>query len=333
LAVVFALQQCQFYTYGRNIKILTDHRSLLGSVGADLDNMSPALRRFTDQLFPYSLTWEYIPGKDNYIPDYLSRMSPRPLAQAEVSEALTFDAADNRFTRLLLGGGRFYEQLASASLNDPTLKFIRACVVQGWLRRAPVHLPDVAQYWPMRFRLRVSGPFCLLDNDRTCVPADLTVQALNLFHQGHPGVGSMQNKLRRLLYWPGWTSAVRIFVLGCTAVANARPQPEFFAESPPKYPGDQIAANHFAYSNKCYLACVDIFSGYPFLFRCKSASIAALLTAMQQVFLQTGLPRVLLSVRGSSFMSERFQNFLRECSIRHRVSTPQQAQPKEQYKP
>jgi hypothetical protein len=103
LAVVFALQRCHFYTYGRWINILTDHRSLLGLVGSDLDTMTPRLRRFMERLFPYSLTWEYIPDKDNFIPDYLSRMSPRPAAQAEVSEALTFDANDSWFTQLLLG--------------------------------------------------------------------------------------------------------------------------------------------------------------------------------------------------------------------------------------
>jgi hypothetical protein len=108
-------------------------------------------------------------------------------------------------------------------------------------------------------------------------------------------------------------------------VANARPQPEFFTESPPEFPGDQIAADHFAYGTECYLVCVDIFSGLPFLFKCKSASAAALLSDMQQVFLQMGLLRVLLSDHGAAFMSESFQNFLKTCKVRHRASTPQHA--------
>ncbi len=329
LAVVFALQRCHFYTFGRPVKILTDHRSLLGLVGADLESMTPRLRRFTERLFPYALSWEYIPGKDNYIPDYLSRMSPRPPAPAEVSEALTFDAADTRFTRLLLGGGPFYENLATSSLHDPTLTFLRACIEQGWPRRAPVHIQDAARYWPMRYRLRVSGPFVLVDDDRVCVPASMTAEALTLFHQGHPGVGGMQNKLRRVLYWPGWTKAVKDFVLGCVPCAgraNSRPQPETFTEAPPEFPGEQVAADHFVFGPECYLACVDVFSGFPFLFRCKSPSAASLIPAMQQVFLQTGLPRVLLSDRGPAFMSEAFQNFLKSCSVRHRASTPQYAQ-------
>jgi hypothetical protein len=40
LAVVFALWRCHFYTYGRQVTIFTDHRSLLGLVDADLDQMT-----------------------------------------------------------------------------------------------------------------------------------------------------------------------------------------------------------------------------------------------------------------------------------------------------
>ncbi len=157
----------------------------------------------------------------------------------------------------------------------------------------------------------------------------MTVPALSLFHQGHPGVAGMQGKLRRVLYWPGWTKAAYQFVQGCgscAARANARPQPNFFMEPPPEYPGDHLAADHFVFNSECYLACVDLFLGFPFLFRCKSASAASLVSAMQQIFLQTGLPRILQSDQGPAFMSEPLQNFLKECHVRHRASTAQYAQ-------
>jgi hypothetical protein len=113
LAVVFALKRCHFYTYGRLVTVMTDHRSLLGLVDLDLEQMSPRLRRFTEQLFPSSLKWEYIPGKTNFIPDYLSGRSPATATAVEEATALMYDAADKRFTRLLLGGGEFYQKLAN----------------------------------------------------------------------------------------------------------------------------------------------------------------------------------------------------------------------------
>ncbi len=329
LAVVFALRKCHFYTYGRVVRVLTDHRSLLGLVEADMDQMTPRLRRFVKKLFPYSLTWQHIPGKDNVIPDYLSRMAPLPPSQAEVAEALTLDTKDARFTHLLLGGGAFYERMATASLEDPLFVFLRKEHGHGWRRKPPVHVAGAGQYWPLRNRLRVTGPFLVLDDDRVCVPAAVRHEALELLHLGHPGVTGMSAKARQVLYWPGYSKDIKAHVEGCVpcaATAAAPPQPPFFQEPPPEFPGDHLAADHFQYHSEHYLVIIDTFSGFPFLHKCATLTAASLLTALQNVFLVSGLPRVFLSDGGSAFTSRDFQEFLSRCHVRHRCSTPQNPQ-------
>jgi hypothetical protein len=181
-------------------------------MGSELDTMTPRLRRFVEQLFPYTLTWEHIPGKENVIPDYLSRMAPSVPACVEVSEALTFDPADSRFTQLLLGGGDFYKKMATASFEDPLFQFLWKSVAKGWQRKVPLHVPGAGRYWPLRDCLRVSGPFLLLEDDRICVPEDLIPEALRLLHLGHPGVNGMCSKAQQVFYWPGWTRDVRSHV-------------------------------------------------------------------------------------------------------------------------
>jgi hypothetical protein len=114
--------------------------------------------------------------------------------------------------------------------------------------------------------------------------------------------------------------------LACASQAAAAPEASLFSEPPPEFPGDQVAADHFQFKTETYLACIDVFSGFPFLFRCRTASTDSLLSAAQQVFLQTGLPRVLASDKGSAFMAQALQDFLRTSHVRHRVSTPQYAQ-------
>ena len=81
MAVVFALERLRYYTLGREVQIQTDHKPLLGLVKRDLDDLTPRLRCFVERLFPYQLTWEHIDGKENLLPDYLSRLplgSPTP---------------------------------------------------------------------------------------------------------------------------------------------------------------------------------------------------------------------------------------------------------------
>ncbi len=266
--------------YGRAVRILTDHRSLLGLVSADLEQMTPRLRRFVERLFPYTLTWEYIPGKENVIPDYLSRMSPRSPERSELAEALTFDAADTRFTHLLLGGGAFYEGMATESYTDPLFSFLRRSVVHGWQRKAPLHIAGAGKYWPIRDRLRVLGPFLLLDDDCICVLASMYSAALDILHLGHPGITGMSAKARHLLYWPGWSKDVALHVKQCVPCAEqpaSNPKPPYFLDTPPTFPGDHIVADHFQFRTESYLVMVDVFLGFPFLHKCPPPTAASLI--------------------------------------------------------
>ncbi len=139
----------------------------------------------------------------------------------------------------------------------------------------------------------------------------------------------MSAKARQLLYWPGLSRDVKQHVqacIPCSAAAATNPAPPFFFESPPEFPGDQVAADHFQFSTECYLVLLDIFSGFPFLQKCASPSTASALAAVQSMFLITGLPRVFLSDGGRAFTSHAFQDFLAKCHVRHRLSTPQNAQ-------
>ncbi len=152
LAVVFAMQRAHFYTFGRTVRILTDHRSLLGLVVADLDKVSPRLRRFLERLFPYDLRWEYIPGKDNVIPDYLSRMAPQPPVPVEAVDAEHLARGDSPLVSLLFGGGPFYEELAAASREAPLFQYLREKIQTGWPQRAPQAPAGIQAYWGVRER-------------------------------------------------------------------------------------------------------------------------------------------------------------------------------------
>ncbi len=218
---------------------------------------------------------------------------------------------------------------ATASLEDPLFTFLRREHGHGWRRKLPVHVAGAGQYWPLRHRLRVTGPFLVLDDDRMCVPAALRQEALDLLHLGHPGVTGMCAKARQVLYWRGYSKDIKAHVEGCVpcaATAAASPQPPYFQEPPPEFPGDHLAADHFQFHSEHYLVLMDTFSGFPFLHKCATPTAASLLTAIQHVFLVSGLPRVFLLDGGSAFTSREFQTFLTRYHVRHRCSTPQNPQ-------
>ena len=71
LAVYWALQKFQVYLYGRKFTLRTDHKPLLYLGQAD--KLNPRLKRWAIYIGLYQFHAEHIAGKDNFLPDFLSR--------------------------------------------------------------------------------------------------------------------------------------------------------------------------------------------------------------------------------------------------------------------
>ncbi len=332
LAVSFVLSRCHFYTYGRPIVLQTDHKPLLGLVHADADRLSARLRRLVERLFPYNLQWEYIPGKDNLFPDALSRLSFTSASQPhDVEEAAIFATSDEHKLSALMNGGPVFQNIAHDGQHDHQFMALRQCVRDGWpekLVKRDVRHHILQPYWAQRAEIRELGPF-LLYGSRVCVPRTQHAAALHILHRGHPGVSLMLQRARNLFYWPGISADVHRVVADCRECALTRPSPPpepLLSSTPATYPGECVAADFFDYNGECYLAFVDAFSNFPFYCRVTSPSSKALITACQQVFLQTGFPRQFASDGGPAFRAQDFADFLAAGSVEHRVSSPRYAQ-------
>ncbi|GBO12139.1 Retrovirus-related Pol polyprotein from transposon 17.6 [Araneus ventricosus] len=73
LAVIFGLEHFNYYTYGRNVTVETDHKPLLGLSKKPYDSISPRLQRMLLRLNKYNVNLIYVPGKQLVIADTLSR--------------------------------------------------------------------------------------------------------------------------------------------------------------------------------------------------------------------------------------------------------------------
>jgi transposase InsO family protein len=326
LAVRFVLERCHFYTYGRPIVLQTDHKPLLGLADSDLDRVSLRMRRMLERLFLYDLKWEYVPGAQNIVADFLSRMVHEPsTVSIDDAEATMLSRADAKFLQMVLSAHPFFHQVAAATASDPVLNQVRQALDTGW----PTHARgDVAPYWPVRHLLRTLGPFVMF-HDRICVPTSLRPQALALLHQGHPGVALMQERARQLLFWPKITREVYDFVLSCipcASTASARPREPMIPSPAPMGPGDQVAADFCSFRARCYLIFYDVFSHFPFCFPVARETSQELIRCARTIFLQTGLPSTFASDNGGAFASQEFQSFLATCGTQHRASSPRYPQ-------
>ena len=77
LAVVFGLEKCRYYLWGRKFTLFTDHRSLTFLFSQR--DISALLARWYDEIMEFSFDIQHIPGVSNILPDALSRLYPVPL--------------------------------------------------------------------------------------------------------------------------------------------------------------------------------------------------------------------------------------------------------------
>ena len=66
---------------------------------------------------------------------------------------------------------------------------------------------------------------CLLGGNRVVIPPTGRQQAMDLFHNGHPGASRMKSLARSYIWWPDMDRDLEIRVKECEACQRARNQP------------------------------------------------------------------------------------------------------------
>ena len=75
LAILWAIKKCRLYLLGlQHFTVATDHRPLQGIMKKSLDEVENVrLQRMKEKLSIYNFTIQWVPGRENSIPDALSR--------------------------------------------------------------------------------------------------------------------------------------------------------------------------------------------------------------------------------------------------------------------
>ncbi len=310
LAVVFALRRFHFYTAGRTVGVLTDHQPLLGAARNVLVRDNPRLDRLFDQIIGYDLQWTYVPGKANYLPDYLSRMPEDKIPP------LPMDAVDRHDENNAYGP--VYDAIVKASSADMVVDFVSQCVRYGWPRTRNEYPPIARFLYSFHHTLRRSNGVIVDTHNRTYVPEACKEVVLRELHIGHPGKVAMHDRAKRLFFWQHLHHDVSQFAESCGICALHRPRQASEPLSPrtmPSCPGETIAADYFHVGAKRFLVLYDVFSQFPFLWPVQSESANELLQACRACFQFTGCPRYFWSDQGGAFDSQSFRNFAQSIGM------------------
>lgn len=309
LAVVASLQKFRVYLIGVPFKVITDCNSLRATF--QKRDMIPRVARWWEQMQEFNFSIEYRPGQRMAHVDALSR---NPIQKTH----MVFPVTDSDWLSTVQSADDEIQRIIGI-LKDPNMD----------------NVVDVKTNFKVKndklFRITADG-------DRWVVPKGVRWQILKQNHDdiGHFAIDKTLERIKATFWFAKMRKFVKKYIDSCLECAYSK-------SAGGKKPGllhtiekidnpfDTIHADHvgpFVRSkrgNMYVLALIDAFTRYIFLKPVKNTKSQTSIRVFREYFGIFGVPRRIITDRGTSFTSESFKTFVTERNIKHvlnAVSTP-----------
>ena len=300
LATTWVCENFANFILGKHIQVETDHKPLVPLLGhKQLDSLPPRILRFHLRLDRYSYDITHVPGKELYTADTLSRApilessSTDSKALEELAELCVMRAISH-----LLASSQRSEIYREAQSKDPVCKLLFQYCQEGWSGQNKVD--TIAKlYWEAQGELTV-GDGLLVLGSRLAVLESLQEETLRKLHEGHQGIKGYPE---------------------CSRDSTPSKEPLISAYLP-EYPWQKITADLFTLNGTKYLVAADYFSRYPEVIQLRSTTSHSVSNALKSIFLQHGIPEVLMTDNGPQFSTSEFAEFGKQYCFVHTTSSP-----------
>ncbi|UYV64114.1 K02A2.6-like, partial [Cordylochernes scorpioides] len=309
LAIIFGISKFYKYLYGRDFKIITDHKPLLGIFNPNKpipQMLSPKMMRWSLTLALYSYQIEHRPGRMNANADALSR-APHERTSKETPEPVDVFLMETNEESPLEA-----KEVEKSTQEDSVLGIIVEWTRIGW----PAHCPaeKFRPYFNRRNELSLHRE-CLLWGNRVVIPPVLQGRTLEQLHETHPGIVQMKAIARSHVWWPGMDKAIENKVERCENCQlvrnNPKPSPVHPWTAPVK-PWSRIHVDYAGpFHGRTFLIVVDSMSKWPEAIIMDHCTATATVRVLRSLFAVHGLPDQVVSDNGRMFVGHEFQEFLR----------------------
>lgn len=307
LAVVFAVEHFRPYLEGsKPFKLVTDHASLKWFL--NLANPTGRLARWGCRLSPYNFIIEHRAGKDNVVPDTLSRFVPN------VAATTTADPIPPT-------GDPWYDNVVT-KLSKKPLSCRNFTLKNGRLFRYTKSANKLANEFQWKEAVPQSRRKDLLEQYH-CLPT-----------AAHLGIQKTFKKIALTYYWPGLHKQVSEFVRNCGVCLSHKVPAQItpgLMGSPKKCcrPFQTISMDltgPFPYSRNRYthlLVVMCCFTKYVQLFPLRRATAANIVKHLENdIFMRHGIPQTVISDNGTQFTGNEIQALFYKYSVLQVHLTP-----------
>ncbi|KAK3742278.1 hypothetical protein QZH41_003305 [Actinostola sp. cb2023] len=184
LAIVYSLEKFHQYTFGRLVKVQSDHKPLEAILKKPLSRAPQRLQGMMMRLQRYVVEVHYERGTNMLIADMLSRAyltEPDFKGQAEfeqINMANFLPITDQRL-----------EEIRQETNRDDTLQVLSAVILQGWPESKADVPSQATTYFSIRDELTVQDGI-ILRGDRVIIPSSLRQSLKEKIHSSHMGIES-----------------------------------------------------------------------------------------------------------------------------------------------
>lgn len=301
LAVLWAVEKLRPYLEGLPFTVVTDHHSLQWL--HNLKDPSGRLARWSIRLQQYDFNIIHRKGKDNIVPDLLSRAVP-VISTVNTNVTPTPTYKDKWYMELL-------EKIIKTPKKYPKFKIHNNQLYRYELTKQPL----------------------LAENSwKQVVPKELRKQIMEDAHKGplsgHTGTSKTLHRIVRNYYWPGMKRDVDNYIRRCPICLAIKVEPKKIAGAMssttiPERPWQYISADIFGplprstKGNSYVLAVVDSLTKFILLFPLRKATSQAITRTIEEhVFMLFGVPQAIRVDNGVQFRSNDFRKLAETYKVK-----------------
>ncbi|XP_062576513.1 uncharacterized protein K02A2.6-like [Saccostrea cucullata] len=324
LAVVFGLERFENYTYGRHVKIESDHKPLEIIQRKSLVMAPRRLQRMLLRLQKFDYEIVYKKGAEMYVADTLSR-AYLPASEEDMEKASIFDIDQRSYISI---SEAKIMKIKEASEEDETMKLLKHVIKSGW-PDCKDELPDKVQcYFPFRDELVIQDGL-VFKGERVVIPDRVRRDIIERVHETHIGIQGCLRRARETVYWPNMNNDIENYIQCCEICSSCQPdQPKepMISHNIPKRAWEKVGCDLFEFDGNDYLICADYFSDFFEIDRLHGKTGKEVITKMKAQIARHGIPDVIISDNGPPFNSREFQDFAEKYEFEHRTSSPRYPQ-------
>lgn len=317
LSILFSCRKFSFFTYGRTITVVNDHKPLLGIMKKEIHKIpSSKLQKIRLKLLNFDIRLQYASGKTIHIADYLSRYTNETDMTDEdktiTDSVLSIHASEDKINEFILETGK-----------DVILKRIKDYCLKGWPENRTKCPEELRYFYKIKDDIMIENGI-LFYGERIIVPSSMRDKILIQIHEPHFGIVKTKKRAKNSIYWPGIDSDIENIIAKCSVClkyAHRNQNEPLVCHEIPERPFEKIGCDVLEFKGKNYLVIVDYYSKWIELKQLRRKQAKDINEKLLEAFSQFGIPLTVIA-DNMPFGSLECREFAKEFDFKFETSSP-----------